>query len=375
MQRRHITVLVAALACAACDDPEADGLRVGTYNAGLAPGYVPLSAERAPATIEAIAGLPVDVACVQEVWTAENAAALVAATNERWPNQIIPAPQPRSLPGSGPACTATDLAPLSTCVASACVGFPSNELAGCAVAQCETELFDLPSACSTCLATNIGASFEQIQTTCTTTPGTEFAFGGSFGLSLLSNVPIIDQDVLVLESSFNRRAVIYAHVDGPNLDAHIFCTHLTPIFDDLPYPGTGSWELEQRAQIEALIAFVDSKTLPEDRVVLLGDLNTGPGFGDIAPEAETNYAVLLSRFPNNPYIEDTEVPLCTFCPDNPLVADDDSPVIIDHILMRNLDSDESAERILVGEIQVDVDGTPVTTALSDHYGIRAGLIE
>lgn len=374
MQSRHIAALVVALACFGCDDAEEEGLRVGTYNAGLAPGFVPFSAERAPLTIGAIADLPVDVACVQEVWTAADVGALVDATRDRWPNAIVPEPQPSTLPG-GPACTPADLTALSTCVASACAGLPTQQIGPCAIAQCQTELAGLPDSCTTCLAASIGAPFETIQEACTTTPGPAFAFGGSFGLALLSRFPLLDQDVLVLESTLNRRAVIYARVEAEQVAAHVFCTHLTAVLDDIPYPGSAeSWEAEQRAQIEALLEFVSSKTTEGDRIVLLGDLNTGPGFGDIDPVAEANYDLFLPRF-RNPYIEETPNPLCTFCADNPLVPDDAGSSIIDHILVANLDADDTVQRVLTGEVEVDVDGTPTPVALSDHYGLTAALIE
>lgn len=374
MHKRHIAALAVALACFGCDDAETDGIRVGTYNAGLAPGYVPFSSERAPLTIDALSRQALDVACVQEVWMAEDVDTLIATTGARWPNRVVPAPQPASLPGPGPACTPDDLTVLSGCVATACAGVSSDQLAGCAIAQCQTELFGLPDACSTCLAASVGAPFEEIQTACTTTTGPQFAFEGSFGLALLSRLPLLDSDILVLDSTLNRRAVIYARVQGDQVEAHIFCTHLTAILEDIPYPGTGSWEAEQRAQIEALLAFIDEKTVAEDRVVLLGDLNTGPGFGDVAPAVEDNYNLFLTRF-RNPYIEELETPLCTFCAANPLVPDTADSVIIDHVLVRNLDTDDTAARILTQEVQIDVDGTPTTVALSDHYGVRAAVIE
>ncbi len=374
MNERHIVLLVALLAACGCDDAEEDGLRVGTYNAGLAPGFVPLVEERAPLTVNAIADQALDVACVQEVWEQANMDALVAATRTRWSNTLIPAPQPATAPGTAPACSATDLGALGSCITSTCSGVASEDVAGCALAQCNTELFDLPDACSTCLAANIGGSFEDIQRTCTTEPGPRFAFNGSFGLALLSRLPLLDTDVLVLDSTLNRRAVLYARVEAPEVTAHVFCTHLTPIFDDIPFPGTGGWEGEQRAQIEALIDFVDSKTTPEDRIVLLGDLNTGPGFGGITAVAQENYNLVLTRFPTDVYLEAMETPLCTFCGDNPLVPEGTPSSIIDHILVRNLDA-QNVERILDGTVDVPVDGRTETVTFSDHFGVRAALIE
>jgi endonuclease/exonuclease/phosphatase family metal-dependent hydrolase len=364
-------VVLALGLLAACDEDESETLRVGTYNAGLAPGYVPLSEERAPETIAAIARQDLDVFCVQEIWRTEDARALQEAGADRWPHRIVPAPQPAAPTSSEPACEAAALAPIQTCAASECAGVATGTLASCVLARCDAALTELSSECAGCLASQIGASLPDIVSTCTTEPSGALAFGGSFGLGLLSRYPILEQDLLVLDATFNRRGVIHARLDTPEAgQVHVFCTHLTAIFDDVPYPGPGSWEAEQRAQIEALLAFVAEKTGGEGPAVLLGDLNTGPRVSDIEPEAPDNYALLLRAF-RDPHAEDTDDVQCTFCPDNPLVPEGTRPVLIDHVLVRDLDG--PVRRFFTEPIQIDVGGTRETTALSDHYGVRAAL--
>ena len=374
-------VIVAALSWVAlavgCDDENEDGLAVGTYNAGLAPGFVPFTEERAPLTIQAIAEQPLDVLCVQEMWTAESVTALRTASASRWPNTFFPAADPGDVVSTTPACEAAALTPLATCVSTSCAGLPTDQLTGCVLGGCQPEINALDAACSTCLAANIGASFDAIAGTCTTMPSSPYAFGGSFGVGLLSRQPLLEPDFLVLDSTFNRRGVIYARVDTDRVgEVHVFCTHLTAIFADIPFPTAGgSWEAEQRAQIEEMLAFIDEKTDDDDRVIILGDLNTGPAFGDVEAEEAANYALFTNAGFENPFIDDVDVAACTFCADNPLVSDTSASVTIDHMLVRGLDADGTARRFLTQPVEIDVDGEPTTVALSDHWGVRATLFE
>lgn len=197
----------------ACEDPEEDGLAVGTYNAGLAPGFVPFTEERTPLTIQALADESFDVLCVQEVWTPAAVEALQSATSERYPHTFFPEPDPGELLSTGPACEADALGPLAACLQANCAELPTDQLAGCVTVECATELGELDMACSTCLAANIGATFEAIAATCTTQPSSAFAFGGSFGTGLLSRYELRDLDFLLLDSTFNRRGVIDSRLE------------------------------------------------------------------------------------------------------------------------------------------------------------------
>lgn len=370
LARLAAQTMLAVILTLGCDDPEEDGLFVGTYNAGLAPGFVPLTEERAPHTVAAIAREPLDILCVQEVWRDEDARALEAATLERYPHRIVPAPQPAAI--TGPACTSEALAPLQACVVEDCADVPTGAVASCAIARCDEELSTLPAECASCLAAQIGASLPTIIATCTSESSESLAFGGSFGLGLFSRSPILEQELRVLEASFNRRGIVYARVDTPEVgEVHVFCTHLTPIFEDIPFPGVGSWEDEQRAQVETLLAMVAEKTGGEGRALLLGDLNTGPQLLNVDPVALDNYTALLGAF-RDPYAENIDA-LCTFCPENPLVPAGSRPVLIDHVMVRGLEG--PASRFLTEPLEVEVDGERVSTAYSDHFGLRASLLD
>ncbi len=371
MRVKYGAVVAIVVLSFGCND---NGLRAGTYNLGLAPGFVPFTDERAPLTIQALADQPLDVACVQEVWRESDVTALQNATASKLPYSNFPAPNPGTTTGTEPACEGSALDSLQGCVATSCAGLATDALAGCVIASCETELGSLPTTCSQCLAANIGASFDQIRIACTTTPGGEFAFGGSYGIGLLSRYPLLDLSFLPLAATYNRRGVIYARIEVPNVGTvHTFCTHLTPIFADIPYPGAGSWESEQRAQIQALLDWIATKATPEDQVVVMGDFNTGPQLAPpsgppIAGEAPDNYTLLLSSV-FDPYVAETPTPECTFCASNPLVPDTSPSTLIDHVLVRNLKAHDSSMRFLTGDLQID--GT--TIAYSDHYGMSSTL--
>ncbi len=359
-----ITIVTLFLGC-----NHADGLHAGTYNLGLAPGFVPYTDQRAPYTIHALANEPLDVACVQEVWRASDVKALQDATMSKWPYSTFPAPNPGTPSGSGPACSSTELDPLQTCAQNHCAGATTDALAGCVTSSCTTELGSMASACSTCLAANIGATFDQIRLACTTTPGGEYAFEGAYGTGLLSRYPLLDQDFLPLDATYNRRGVIYARIEVPNLGTvHTFCTHLTPIFQDIPYPGDGTWESEQQAQIMALLDWMATKTTTDDRVLLMGDMNTSPDLGTVAGEAPANWALLLSSV-LDPYVAETPMPQCSYCASNPLVPDDAPSTLIDHVMVRNLEAHDSSTLFLTGPLQI-AEGT---VAYSDHYGVMSTL--
>ncbi len=375
MRERILAAAALALLSFGCDDDNGDDARVlgvATYNAGLAPGFVPFTEQRAPLTIQAIADQSVDMMCVQEVWLEQDVQALRDATDDKWPSAIFPPPDPGEVIGDEPACGPGELDPLQACLTASCAGLQTDQLASCAVASCGAELGALPETCSTCLVANLGASFEAIRLSCTTGSAGAFAFGGSFGIGLLAEAPILSEDLLVLESTFNRRGVIYALLDTEELGpVHTFCTHLTAIFDDIPFPGEGGWEGEQARQIEALLDFVQDKTGGTGQVLLMGDLNTGPAIDGVVAATPENFQRLTDAGFASPYLRAGAE--CTFCAANPLVSDDDDSVIIDHVLVRGIEAGDLADRILTGDLDIALDGEQVNAAFSDHYGVAASF--
>ncbi len=383
--KRLSTLLIATLsfgqlACTTTDpDPELSPpvkMTAVTYNGGLAIGFVAAAQERAPTTIAAVAELDADVVCVQEFWTAEHVSQLKKATVASFPNSIFPAADPG--PKGPPACTEAELATLKTCTETNCGEICTDELAGCVQEKCPTELFSLPSGCLSCLLANIGQDLETIMGNCLA-GSIEFAYGGSFGIGVLSSYDIKAEDTKVFDSTTNRRAVIYARLDTEGGDVHAFCTHLTAVFSDIDYPkDTGSWQEEQLKQINDLNAWVKEKAGSGGKVLVMGDMNTGPAGTGYVAEVEANYDQFISAGLSNPYTA-TAGHKCTFCGDNPLVAagsDDHESVVIDHVLTSGLRGTATGARVLDGAFKVKTScDKDIDASYSDHYGVSVSIDE
>lgn len=209
-------------------------------------------------------------------------------------------------------------------------------------------------------------------------PGEGYAYGGTFGIGVLTDQEITDQDTLVMDSSLNRRAVIYAELDTEQIGTvHVFATHLSAIFSDIPYPDGGgpeAWAQEQADQIETMHAFIDEKVDDDSPVLLMGDFNTGPEGDNFTAEFPDNYDALVAGGPyDNAYV-DAPSATCTFCNDNTLIdAEGDGGVTIDHILVRDFDGTVETERIFDDMVSVVVEGEDTMMNLSDHYGLLATL--
>ena len=100
-----MTPLVLALLACGGDDandgttsPSTETLELTfvTYNAGLARGFVSGADSRQPDIAAALAAVEADVVCLQEVWMADQVAAMEAATLEAFPHQSWPAAQQSS---------------------------------------------------------------------------------------------------------------------------------------------------------------------------------------------------------------------------------------------------------------------------------------
>jgi endonuclease/exonuclease/phosphatase family metal-dependent hydrolase len=354
----------------------ASDLRIVTFNAGLAEGFVPLAAERQPLVAQAIADLDAEIVFLQEVWTPDAVNEIRAATSAVFPTAIFPEPIPEA-DGGIPACTLDELADLDSCISTNCADASPDELVGCVLSNCGVPFAGLGDVCRNCITANVGGTVAEAVESCTTAAAA-YAYEGSVGIGLLTTLDVLDSDVLVLESSINRRAVLHAlvDIDGP-APLHVFGTHLSAVFSDIPYPGDGSWEAEQAAQINALLAYIDTRTEAGDPIVVLGDFNTGPAGEGFEADVVDNYELLTSAMLTSPFI-DSENAACTFCADNPLVdtgADGGASVAIDHVFIRDLEAGAESSRILDQPLTLDADGESVTTALSDHYGVVLTLTD
>lgn len=344
----------------------AEPLALGVYNAGLAYGFVGYAEERSPLVPPALAELDVDVLCVNEVWSPDDVAAVKSALAAKLPTQSFFADSQEF--AETPPCDPDDIEALVACVEPACGNQPE---ADCVLANCGDEFSAQSPECRQCLASNVGGTIDDLSANCSG-DGSVYAYGGAFGVGLLTNQTVVASEGLVLEgSTINRRGVQYMELDVGGTPVHVFCTHLTANLT-LEYPReSGSWEAEQAAQIDTIHGWIAERA-GEETVIFLGDLNTGPAGEGYTTELPDNWKKLTDAGWSAPYVD--QVKQCTYCGDNPLVGsagDDDSSVLIDHVLFQRASGTFSASRILDGDItlETEADGT-VTSKLSDHYGVR-----
>ncbi len=360
-----------------CAEGDLQSFRVATFNAGLAGGYVAHAAERAPAVARALSRYDAELICLQEVWTGADQERVLAAAGDRFAHTLFPAPMADEQAGA-PACTTSERELILACVEESCAEVETDQLAGCALKYCADISEQISQPCQLCIVSQVGRSLLEIDSACASGGG-RWAYEGSFGIGLLSRLPILSADLLVLESTVVRRAVIHAELRTPaGADLHLFCTHLTALLSStIPYPGdAGSWEEEQRDQIQALSGFVDQKVgdFGGGAVLVLGDMNCGPSGGGFGAEAPSNYEALRAAMDGGFYA-DLPGARCTFCGDNPLVAREGASVLIDHVLQRSFAGVFDARRIFIDPIRIRVDGRDQTSALSDHYGVQVDLHE
>jgi endonuclease/exonuclease/phosphatase family metal-dependent hydrolase len=361
----HPIVLLLAVACGGGKNDEP--LTVVTYNGGLAVGFVDGAEDRAPKVADAIAGLDADIVCMQEIWAPEHVTLIETTAKTAFPNTGFAEPEQDESTGT-PACADGDIDALITCVADECGDSCQDELVDCVLAHCVGQLLALPKACLGCAMAEVGGTPEQIQATCET-QSTSYAYDGSFGTGILSAHPMNSYEHTVFESTTNRRGAEHAVVESPIGDVDVYCTHLTAVFETIPYPrDTGSWAEEQLVQIDALHDWVD-ETAKTDTIILMGDFNAGPAIGDIDDEIPDAYAALAEGYDN---FNDDGASGCTFCEENPLTGSSTS-VLIDHILLKGFDGTGSPTRVFDQEITTISCDAEIPAALSDHYGLETTL--
>lgn len=336
-----------------------------TYNVGLAVGFVPAANDRADDAIAAIAALEDDVVCLQEIWLPEHVQAMKDAAASSFPHQVFPEPDQEV--AESPACMAEDLDPLIACADESCATACEDELVDCIFDNCSTPFLLLPYECMDCAMAMVGGEVSDVADTCLSN-GVSFAYGGSYGTGLLSRWPIKSTDLLTMDSTTNRRGVIHAVVEAPDGDMDVYCTHLTAVFTRIPYPSfKGSWEEEQAAQITTMRGWIDD-TSSTGRVVLMGDMNTGPEGDGFDSEVPADWEMLSPGY-TTPYL-DAE-PTCTFCEGNPLVGGEtEGGVVIDHIMLRGMAGSFTAARVLDQATTARSCDVEIPAALSDHYGVR-----
>jgi endonuclease/exonuclease/phosphatase family metal-dependent hydrolase len=366
--------------------PEKRDFRVATYNAGLAVGVLKYAQERVSPLVRALADQKVDLLCVQEFWLEEHWDSLAAEVRDSLPNTFRLPPERVTA-----SCEAREVEPVVACATASCSGRPLHELAYCMLRSCGRALEGLSPDCFQCLAANPQKSPAELARACMPAGSPEAGarraggpkraggpedfrvYSGSFGTGILTNAEIVERDSLVLPSVLDRRAVLYTKLATPVGKLHAFCTHLTANLGSVPHPGRGSFQRDQEAQVDALLAFVERKAGSEAAVVL-GDLNTGPAVAPhISAALPGHYDRLLRRGFLNPYASQEDVK-CTYCFDNPLEGGRGTRgVLIDHVLLRGFEGRVAGDQMMRPMITVEHEGRPIQSGYSDHYGVIVTL--
>lgn len=361
----------------------AGALRVATYNAGLAVGVLPHAAERAAPVVQALAALPADLICVQEVWLESHWRELAAAATPRLTHALRPPPARQSIT----RCTDREARPVLRCVQQHCGGTSEAGLAPCAVRHCGHLVTSLSGACTECLTRDPLRSLAKVTSECApaglqlpaapTTGGATYVYGGSYGIGLLTNLDVVEEDFLRFESEQLARGALYARLRPPrtSTDLHVFCTHLTPDSRSVAYPArAGSWKSEHARQVRELRAWIGQKAGTTAPVLLLGDLNTGPALagakvGARVPEQYASFAELGFL---NPYLDGSNAAQCSFCRANTLNGGRGlGGSLIDHILVRGPLRALGIARVLDEPLELEVGGERLRSHLSDHFGLAA----
>ena len=371
------------LAGCAEDDKPADRLSVVSFNAGLAFGYVAEASARVDPIIGALSELDADVVCLQELWveqtpegawespTIERILAETSGTFEHsyWSRTTAPADS------SPVGCSVEEAEPLEACATANCGDVPPENLADCVLADCVDEFMGTSTGCQSCMAANLGQPLDAIIGACKGVTQSGIVFDGHNGLALLSRLPLTQTEIRELDYALTARSVLRGAVElGSGATADVLCTHIAAdLSGSIDYPEDGSFTSfpeENRAQTDAVLGFAAELEGP---VFLAGDFNHGPAENGGRAEIPESYTAVLGAGFTDPVIDTGRS--CTFCDSNTLIdATGDSGKIIDHVYVPDGVNVEAAAVVL--DATVDVTGTagdPITTHLSDHFGVRVDV--
>lgn len=378
---RLVLVALLCLGLARCDaDDAADSgsLTLGTYNAGLAIGFVDYAPQRAPLIGPALSGQDVDVICLQEVWTQEHAEMIVEATKAAYPHSYYELTDPPEAGAStGPACPPAEADPLLSCSKEKCGDVDPANLVTCVMEECKEDFDAISDGCLSCLASKIGSTIDDMMGFCSTDSGGSYAYDGRNGLIILSKHALSGKEMTRFDSYLNVRVALHAKVTGEAFaGTDVYCTHLTANLSNISYGGPeDSWGAEQAKQIDALIAWVSATEDTATPTAVLGDMNCGLDKGTtMIAELPENFQKFVDAGYDSFFVTQ-EAQICSWCNENPLIGGGDDKAgedhIIDHVLTKGFPegTTNSPARFMDDVINLTTDDGDLESRFSDHYGV------
>lgn len=350
-------------------------LSLVTFNTALGVGLAPYADERLDAIEARLPDVSADVVCLQEVWLPENIDRLTTSLASVYPYSLRSVQQTGSL---GAACSEAEASSLAGCLSTNCSDVDREGLPLCAIANCAGPFTEVSMPCQQCIAANQSAAdVENLTTICSASDQGAAAFTNQTGLLILSRLPLEDLGYVSFESSLGDRGLLSARVHTDFMgDVSLHCTHLAASLSEVPYTGVyGSWQGERLRQIEQMLERVSAVGSAGEPAILLGDMNCGPATSLAESASPDAFERFVTAGFAAPYAEADG--RCTFCRNNPLnglVDDPEEGALIDHILVP-ADGGESrvAVRVFDDVFSIEVDGSAVETAHSDHYGVQVSL--
>lgn len=346
--------------------PPSAPLRVLTFNAGLAPQLLANVDARSAAIANAVPSLKANVACLQEVWLDRHYRAIVSRLD------FARSLRPSHAPTPAGDCSANEAARAFACVRKNC-GEVRTALVDCIARNCGGAVTSISPGCQVCLTadptrdpadTHRACVGERPDAQSKLSDRPAYVYGGSYGLALLFQPELVEEDFLAFASRVVARGAVYARLvmPEPMKPLHVFCTHL----------ASDSKE-ENSQQLEALVAFIEKKAPRGEPVLLLGDLNMGPGAEGVRPKLPEHFQSLVRAGFRSPYLGG-DAPACTFCDANPMVSGRGSGgSVIDHALLRDLDMPVRSIRVLDESVELQLGLRTLTSAYSDHYGVLSSI--
>lgn len=349
---------------------------MATYNTGLMASSYNYSIRYTP-TVQAIQAATEDVICLQELWYDHQQRSLAGATSSNYPYQYGALDISTNI-STAPACNATQLSGLQTCLTTTCAAAAasgdSNKAYVCVVVNCSSVYATIKgSDCERCMIyesaiTNLTYTFSVCGGAQTSTTGAK-GYGLTYGLRLLSKYPISNTESRELSWSplMLQRGFLYGEVNG----TAILCTHLAPMgYAYVPtIPGITTAAEENLNQTLTILAFMNGKSA--NLKLMLGDFNSGP--------AGTSPAAYTAAFPNS-YGNITAAGWtsaalslgCTWCGSTNTMAAAVLPVVneaLDHIFYQTTTTLNASQMSAAYTINTPA----LADSLSDHYGVRVSL--